>query len=188
MSISAIGNTFNNHPIGTLSYQIQNSQFRQLGKDLTAGNLSAARSDFAMLRQAFAEIPSSTSSSTTNPVAQAFQQLSNDLKAGNLTAAQQDYSTVQNDLTGLNGARRFHFQHYHGTGGGNTQSTLMQDLNQLGQDLSVSIFSGNLSAAQQAYANPWQAFAPGTPTSHLGSGLQASTVEPVSGTDISFMA
>ncbi len=57
MSTSAIGNSFSNGQGGNLSFQLQKSQFQQLGQDLTSGNLSAAQSDFATLQQAFAQIP-----------------------------------------------------------------------------------------------------------------------------------
>jgi hypothetical protein len=188
MSISAISNLFSNTQSNALPYQLQNPQFQQLGKDLTSGNLAAAQSDFNTLQQAFAQTSTAASSSTTsNPVAQAFQQLASDLKSGNLAGAKQDYSTIQQDLSSQTGPRRAHFQHRSGGGGGD-QSTLLQDLNQLGQDLSSSTFlSGNLSAAQQAYGSPIQALYPGG-TGGLGTGLQASSVAPDSDFALSFMA
>jgi len=73
MSIAPLSNAFSNSPTGALSHQLQNSQFQQLGKDLTSGNLSAAQSDFAKLQQAFAQTAAPSVTSTTNPVAQAFQ-------------------------------------------------------------------------------------------------------------------
>ena len=189
MSISALSSLFSNTQTGALSSQLQNSQFQQLGKDLTSGNLSAAQSDFATLQQAFAQTPTaSPSSSTTNPVAQAFQQLSTDLKSGNLSGAKQDYSSIQQDLSSRTGLAHLHYQRHIGGGSGGDQSTLMQDLNQLGQDLSASTFlSGNLSAAQHAYGSPMQAFYPGA-TGGLGTGLQASSVAPASDLAVSFMA
>jgi hypothetical protein len=189
MSISAISNLFSNSQTGALSYQLQNSQFQQLGKDLTSGNLSAAQSDFSSLQQAFSQIPTTGSSPTTsNPVTQAFQQLSNDLKSGNLSGAKQDYSNIQQDLSTRTGLSHFHFQRATGGGSGGGQSTLMQDLNQLGQDLSSSSFmSSNLSAAQQAYGAPMQAFDPVT-TAGLGTGLQAGSEATASDMALSFMA
>ncbi len=189
MSISAISNLFSSTQTSALSYQLQNSQFQQLGKDLTTGNLAAAQSDFNTLQQAFAQTPTAASSSTTsNPVAQAFQQLATDLKSGNLSAAKQDYSTIQQDLSSQTALRRAHFQHHSGGGGAGDQSTLLQDLNQLGQDLSSSTFlSSNLSAAQQAYGSPIQSLYPGG-TGGLGSGLRASSIAPASDLALSFMA
>ncbi|MFZ3339880.1 MAG: hypothetical protein WA213_03280 [Terriglobales bacterium] len=189
MSMSAISNLFSNTQTSGSSYQLQNSQFQQLGKDLTSGNLAAAQSDFNTLQQAFAQTPTAAASSTTsNPVAQAFQQLATDLKSGNLSGAKQDYSTIQQDLNSQTSVRRPHLQHHSGGGGGGDQNTLLQDLNQLGQDLSSSTFlSGNLSAAQQAYGAPIQALFPGG-TGGLGAGLQASSIAPTSDFALSFMA
>jgi hypothetical protein len=188
MSISALSNAFSNSQTGALPQPLQNSQFQQLGKDLTSGNLSAAQSDFATLQQAFAQTAAPAASSTANPVAQAFQQLSTDLKSGNLSGAKQDYSSIQQDLSSRTGLAHLHYERHIGGGSGGDQSTLMQDLNQLGQDLSSSTFlSSNLSAAQQAYGSPMQAFYPGA-TGGLGTGLQASFAAPASDLAVSFMA
>ncbi|HUO15384.1 MAG TPA: hypothetical protein VMX38_10390 [Verrucomicrobiae bacterium] len=156
MSTSAIGNVFSNLQLSNLSFQLQKSQFQQLGQDLTSGNLSAAQSDFATLQQAVGQIPTATSTSSSNPVAQAFQQLSSDLKSGNLSAAQQDYSAIQQKANSFGSSSHTH--HHHGTGGA-SQNDLLQELNQLGQELSSSILSGNTSAARQAYGAPMQMFA-----------------------------
>jgi hypothetical protein len=186
MSISAISNLFSKTQTSALPYQIQNSQFQQLGKDLTSGNLAAAQSDFNTLQQAFAQTPTGAASTTSNPVARAFQQLSSDLKSGNLSGAKQDYSAIQQDIGSRTSLAHSHQRHI-GGGSGKDQSTLLQDLNQLGQDLSSSTFlSGNLSAAQQAYGSPIMALDPAT-TGGL-AGLQASSVAPASDLAVSFMA
>ena len=150
MSTSAIGNSFSNLQSSNLSFQLQKSQFQQLGQDLTSGNLSAAQSDFATLQHAFGQIPTPTSTSSSDPVAQAFQQLSSDLKLGNLSAANQDYSTIQQRVHSAGTASQAH--HHHGAGGAE-QNNLLQELNQLGRELS-STLSGNAAAAQQAYGAP----------------------------------
>jgi len=123
-------------------------EFQQLGQDLQAGNLSAAQADFVTL-QKYAPQSASTSSSqqSNNPIAQAFNQLSQDLQSGNLTAAQQDYSTLQSDLQNQ-GSQVHHHHHHHHHSGGSEQNSAAQAFSQLGQALQ----SGNLSAAQQAYA------------------------------------
>ncbi|MGO9166156.1 MAG: hypothetical protein ACLP56_04730 [Candidatus Sulfotelmatobacter sp.] len=94
MSTSSIG--------AAMSSQLQQYQkeSRQLGQDLSSGNLSAAQSDFTTLQS---EMPQTTatsaaSSQSTNPISEAFSQLSQDLQSGNLSAAQQDYSTIQQDF------------------------------------------------------------------------------------------
>ncbi len=116
MSISALGNSLNSQQASTPSFQLANSQFRQLGQDLTSGNLSAAQSDFATLQQAFTT-PATSSSSSANPVAQAFQQLSSDLSSGNLSAAKQDYSNIQQQFSNrtVSGSTPHHSRVQHGT-------------------------------------------------------------------------
>jgi outer membrane protein assembly factor BamD (BamD/ComL family) len=121
--------------------------FKQLGKDLQSGNLSAAQSDFAAIQSDLPQT-SSTATSTSqnsNPIAQAFNQLSQDLKSGNLRAAQQDYSTIQQDFQ--NQASQTHHHHHHHHFGGSQDSQASQLFDQLGQDLQ----SGNLSGAQSDF-------------------------------------
>ncbi len=179
MSISALSNNLYSFTSGSSS-QLQNSQFRQLGQDLTSGDLSAAQSDFSSLQQMFAQNSGATSRSSSNPIAQAFQQLSSDIDTGNLSAAKQDYSTIQQQLNSGKSA-----SHVHKAASGTEQTTLLQELNQLSQTLSSSSFlSGNASAAQQAYAMPMQLL--GSDTS--GSGAPASSTGSASDTAISCLA
>lgn len=124
--------------------QVQ-TKFKQLGQDLQSGNLTAAQSDFATLQQLRPQANSTTPATTTNPIPQDFTQLAVDLKAGNTTAAQQDYAKIQQDLQSQ--GTQTHHHHHHHNGGGNS-SDVSQLLSQLGQALQ----SGNLTAAQQAYA------------------------------------
>ena len=122
----------------------------QLSKDLQAGNLAAAQSDFATLQKAFSPsltgAVSTATSATSNPVAQAFNQLATDLHSGNLSAAHKDFSALQQDLENLGApgaTNRFH--HYHRL---NTNLEDLTNPNSLLQNLT----SGDLLAAQQAYA------------------------------------
>jgi hypothetical protein len=183
MSISGISNSYNQLQLNAATNPYQ-QQFQQLSNALQSGNLSAAQSDFATLQQAFSQSSSttpstsatSTSASVTNPIAQAFSQLGSDLQSGNLSAAQKDFSTVQQDIQSQSGSgSRVRHHHSHGGGGGggsNTQSTLLQDLSQVGQTLT----SSNLTGAQQAYSTLQQdiqqfAFGAG------GLSSQASTLQ-----------
>ena len=117
-------------------------EFQQLGKDLQAGDLSAAQSDLATLQQSGAQPRSTLLAKTDTTLASAASQLSQDLQSGNLSAAQQDYSNILQDLQSR--ATQPHAHHHHGGGGSNP---VAQALDQLGQALQ----SGSLSAAQQAY-------------------------------------
>ena len=155
MSVAGIlGNGFSGGAISS-QYKVTNSEFQQLGQDLTSGNLSAAQSDFAVLQQAFGQTLTSSSSSTSasstsNPIAQAFQQLSSDLKSGNLTGAQKDYSTIQQDMQSQFGGHHLHNHHRVrvGSGGG----TEFNDSNQLLQAFPSSTSTTSVSSAQQQYA------------------------------------
>jgi outer membrane protein assembly factor BamD (BamD/ComL family) len=134
----------------SMSSQLQQFQqeFKQLGTDLTSGNISAAQSDFVTLQNDLQQT-SSTSASTSqssSPIAQAFSQLSQALQSGNLSAAQQSYSTIQQDFQSQ--ALQMHHSHHHNSGGGQ-QSQASQLFEQLGQDLQ----SGNLSNAQSDFSS-----------------------------------
>jgi|CZLA01.1.fsa_nt_gi hypothetical protein len=152
MSISVILNsTVSPYQLGSNTNPYQ-KQIQQLSQDLTSGNLSAVRSDFATLQKAFSQPATSSSSasaaSTPNPIAQAFNQLATDLKSGNLNGAQQDFFAIQSQGS----PSTPHVHHYHppktGTEDSTTQNSLLKDLSQLGR----SVASGNLAAAQKAYA------------------------------------
>jgi len=150
MSISGIsGQNYSNNLVMPGTFSTRGTEFQQLGQDLATGNLSAAQSDLATLEQAFTQPASASTTTNSNPVAQAFQQLSTDLQSGNLAAAQKDYLTIQQDFK--NGFGHFH----HGRmpiEGGPVQNNLMQELSQLGQELSsTTLQSSSASTAQQAY-------------------------------------
>jgi hypothetical protein len=148
MSVSGISSSnlfdFISQSVQTKAQQVQ-KEFQQLGQDLQSGNLSAAQSDFATLQQSSPQANSTSSSQSSNPIAQAFNQLSQDLQSGNVSAAQQDYTTIQQDFQTQAAQAQGH--HHHG-GGGGIASTISQEFTQLGQALQ----SGNLSSAQQAYS------------------------------------
>jgi hypothetical protein len=131
-------------------------EIQQLGKDLSAGNLSAAQSDFATLQKDAPAATSSTSSQSSNPIAQAFQQLAKDLQSGNVSAAQQDFSTIQQDVQAQGGGHHHHSHPQESSGA--QQNPLAELFSELGQALQ----SGNLSAAQQAYTTLQQDFQSGS--------------------------
>src|SRR5580704_3418652 len=109
MSVSGISSSSLFSLLDSVNGQTQKQQLQQeiqqLGKDLSAGNLSAAQSDFATLQK---DAPAASSSQNNSPVAQAFQHLAQDLQSGNLSAAQQDFSTIQQDAQAHGG------HHHHG--------------------------------------------------------------------------
>lgn len=144
MSTTGITNT-----MSSMFQQFQ-SEFQQLGKDLSSENLSAAQSDFATLEQDLPQGPNATTSSSqeNNPIAEAFNQLSQDLQSGNLSAAQQDYSTIQQDFQDMS-SQMTHHHHYSGGSQGTQESQFAQLFAQLGQDLQ----SGNLSSAQPVFTS-----------------------------------
>lgn len=113
--------------------QVRN-QFKQLGQDLQAGNLTKAQSDFVTLSQAAASQLGGSS-----PIAQALNNVGKALQSGDLSGAQQAFSPVAK----VGASAVSHHSHVPPMG-----AKLTQGLDQLGQALQ----SGNLSAAQQAFA------------------------------------
>jgi hypothetical protein len=177
MSISGIlSSSFLQNQLSSVNAPNQ-QDMQKLSQDLQSGNLSAAQSDFATLQQAYSQsatTPSASTTSTSSPAAQAFNQLASDLQSGNLSAAQKDFSSAQQDLQNQYELPASHFHHHTHLGGGgggsdsNNQNSLLQDLNQVGQNLT----SSNLAGAQQVYATlqqELQQFA-------LGGGTQSSTL------------
>ena len=135
---------------GTQSVQNPMLQAQQLGNNLKSGNLSAAKASFATLQQSAPQTSSTSSSQSSNPIAQAFTQLGKDLQSGNVPAAQQDYSTIQQDFknqASSSQATQGHHHHHHVSSVGG-QNEISQAMGQLGQSLQ----SGKLSSAQQAYS------------------------------------
>ena len=180
LSGSSFFQAYNTGSVQQNRFQQFQKEFQQLGQDLQSGNLSQAQSDFATLQQ---NAPSSSSSaSSSNPLTQAFSKLSQDLQAGNLSAAQGDYSSIQQDLqqNAAQGAQGHHHHHHHHADSSQDSSSngpgsaINQAFSLLGQDLQ----SGNLQAAQQAYATLQQDFqqfaALGQPSSGTSAGSTAS--------------
>ena len=69
------------------NYQQVRGEFKQLGQDLQAGNLTQAQTDFVTLSQSAASQLSGNS-----PVAKALNSLGQALQSGNLSAAQQAFA------------------------------------------------------------------------------------------------
>jgi outer membrane protein assembly factor BamD (BamD/ComL family) len=157
------------------------AMFQEIGEDLQSGNLTQAQQDYATFSQDFPGLASagtaasSGSSGSTgsgasgNPLASAFSALSQALQSGNLSAAQQDYSTIRQDFQ-QQGAGRVHGHHHHGGGEG-------QQIGQEFPSLSQALQSGNLSAAQSAFATLQQdleAFDPADAAGSIGSGASTA--------------
>jgi len=177
MFVSGASSSLNNQQTSS-NYRLSNSEFQQLGKDLTAGNLSSAQSDFAALQQVFMQPATTSSSLNSTPLAQEFQQLSSDLKSGDLAAAQKDYTTIQNELQSQFKLHTHYIQHIKDGGTEN----LLNDLNQ-GAQTNSSALQGNGTAVQQTYAvlaQQLQQFA-------LGDASGVAGISAAS-TPISFMA
>ncbi len=154
MSIAGIASSLFsqiNNLQNTQQATVQN-EFQQLAQDLQAGNLTQAQSAFAALQQ---NAPAGAVSGS--PLSQAFSVLGQDLQSGNLTGAQQAFSNIQQDFqqaaqqTGQGHHHHHHVQDSQNSSTSSSQPTnpVTQLFNTLGQDLQ----SGNLTAAQQAYAS-----------------------------------
>jgi outer membrane protein assembly factor BamD (BamD/ComL family) len=179
MSVSGISTSslYNAQSIESNAQKIQ-QEFQQLGKDLQAGNLSAAQSDFSTLQ---ALVPQSTSASTaaassqsSNPIAQAFSQLGKDLQSGNLSAAQQDFSTIQQDFESQAAQSQSQATtqgHHHHHGGGS------DGISELLSQLGTALQSGDLSGAQQAYSSLTQQLQGASSTTSASSTADSSGVQ-----------
>lgn len=135
-------------------------EFRQLGKDLQAGDLSAAQADFAELQQIGPPGLSNASSRSNNPWLRTFEQLSQDLQSGDLAAAQQDYAKIQQAFRRQAAQAENH----------NHQGA--SEIHQLLQQLGDALQSGDLSSAQQAFATLKQDLQ--QPAESFGEGSAAS--------------
>jgi len=194
MSITSVGSsTLLTQIYATQSTQNNQSQFQQiqtdflqLGQDLQAGNLTGAQQDFATLQQA---LPSGQSQqNTASPIAQAFTALSQALQSGNLQDAQTAFTTLQGDIQQQQGSGQVRHHHHHG-GNNSSQSTASaasQQTNPVATafgTLSQALQSGNLSAAQTAFATLQQDLTQqfvGDLASYSGSsGSSSAAAEPI---------
>jgi len=151
MSISGIlTSSYNQYQLGAASNPYQ-QDMQKLSQDLQSGNLSASQSDFAALQAAFSQPTGSTAATSTSstssaaiftPITQAFNQLATDLQSGNVSAAQKDLSTLQQGFQVHGKLPIDHFHHHQHSGGGSgdssTENSLLQDLSQVGQNLTSS--------------------------------------------------
>jgi hypothetical protein len=103
----------------------------QLGQDVQSGNLSAARTDFAVVQQTAGY----SHAMTNGNFAQAANQVSSDLQTGNVSGLKKDFSTLRTSL--------------HSIGSGSSQESISQIWSELGN----AIQGGSLSTAAQAYAS-----------------------------------
>ncbi len=153
MSVAGISsNLFNFQPSSVKSndptiQQQFGQEFKQLGQDLQAGNVSAATADLSAIQKLEPQSPTGGTAAwyTNSPQGQLLSQMSQALQSGNISAAEQDYSQIKtrNDAT-----REHDHHHLPGEAGGQVNS-LSQAMQSLGQALQ----SGNLTSAQQAYAS-----------------------------------
>ncbi|HUI82665.1 MAG TPA: hypothetical protein VL240_00485 [Candidatus Binatia bacterium] len=160
MSLSAIAGS-GSSPLVNLqnNYQQVRNEFKQLGQDLEAGNLTQAQTDFVTLSQSVA-----SQLAGNTPMAKALNTIGQALQSGNLAAAQQAFAALPISIVGPCAVP--HHSHVGGMG------AFEQTLGQLGDALQ----SGNLAAAQQAFAalqQVWQKTASagqtGVPTGSLTS-------------------
>jgi hypothetical protein len=154
MSVSGISSSsLYNAQSAQSSFQQAQQLFQQLGKDLQAGNLSAAQSDFTSLQNLLPQTTATTAAQSSNPIAQAFAQLGKDLQSGNLSAAQQDFKTIQQDSQNQAAQTQTIQGHHHHHGGGGSS-----EISQLFAQLGSALQSGDLSSAQQAFSSLTQQF------------------------------
>lgn len=106
-----IASAISSAPSGSTAANPVSAAIVQLGQDLSAGNVSAARSDLATLQQNLQQqgavsthrvhhhgLHGSPIFENQNSPATLFGELGQDITAGNVTAAQQTYSALQQDF------------------------------------------------------------------------------------------
>jgi predicted lipoprotein len=121
------------------NYQQVQGEFKQLGQDLQAGNLTGAQTDFVTLSQSVA-----TQLAGNSPAAKALNSVGQALQSGNLSAAQQAFASLPSHMVGPCAVPH----HAHAGSASSPQNSFSQSLSQIGQALQ----SGNLTAAQQAFS------------------------------------
>ena len=153
MSLAALTHTTFS-PLANVQSKIKavNSEFQQLGSDLTTGDLTKAQTDFVALSQSFVAGQQASNLSA----AQAFTTLGQSLQSGDLSSAQQSFAKTWPGAFGPNVLSNLPLPQ------GSSQAmvngmnnAIMSDLVQLGRTLQA----GNLSAAQQAFTTlqqDWQ--------------------------------
>ena len=152
MSISGISSS------SSLSLSAQNwqakaqqvkSEFQQLGKDIQAGNISQAQSDFSTLSQ---NLPGSVQGNSS--LSQTFSALGSALQSGNVSTAQQDYATLQQAIQQAGQGQQLQHHHHHAMGNSSPSSSSSAEnkLSQLFGSIGADLQSGNLSAAKTAYS------------------------------------
>jgi hypothetical protein len=173
--------------------------FKQLGADLSSGNLSAAQQDFVTLSQdaqAASQSSSATATSTTaattaattataasttgtsaqskqSALASDFQTLSQDLQSGNLSGAQQAYSQIAKAVQG-GGEHHHHHDHDGRSSGSSSIAQLLQSL--LGNNSTSSTASTNSGSSTSSTGSSGSA---GTSaTSGTGSSTTAASSSP----------
>jgi hypothetical protein len=163
MSIAGIGSS----ALSQLSniqraYQQVRGEFKRLGQDFQAGNLSQAQSDFVTLSQSVASQFGSNS-----PITKTLNKVGQALQSGNLSAAQQAFAALPIAMVGPCAEPQ-------GSHTGSMHTNVQHALNQLGQALN----SGNLSAAQQAFSamqQIWQQVSPNAVPGSSANGLMTGS-------------
>ena len=176
--LNAGGNT-QNSPNNSSQFQ---TEFQQMGQDLQAGNLAQAEQDFATLSQNSPSANQSSSGGASSPISQAFSSLSKDLQSGNLSAAQNDYATIQNDFEQQRSSGHMHGHHRH------TDGIDQPQVNQNFTSLAQALQSGNLNAAQTAFAALQQALDAFTAASGTSLGNAASGRSQAGAASLSVLA
>lgn len=137
-------------------YQQVQNEFKQLGQDLQAGNLSEAQTDYVTLSQAVGSQLGSNS-----PIAKTLGTIGQALQSGNVSAAQQAFSALSSGHSGVS----------HRNQRGAMQGSFEQVWNQMGQALQ----SGNVSAAQQAFSAVQQIWQQGSGSTTATSATATTT-------------
>ena len=185
MSIAAITTNLQSYTPSTTNIA---QAFKQLSQDVGAGNLAAAQQDYVTLQSQLTPSTSATSSvsSVDQSAAQKlFAQLGTDLSAGKMSAAQQDLAAIKDQLQLATGTSQVQSGGHHHRAdsdvdsSSSTSATQKSPLEQMMSQLDAALNSGDLSAAQSAFATLQQnlptAALINAQTNALTSGISVNT-------------
>lgn len=124
---------------------------------------------------------SSAANQNGTTVQNEFQQLGQDLQSGNLSAARQDFATAEQGVRQRTSQILHHHHHFSAAASSSSTSGTAQDFAELAQALQ----SGNLSAAQSAFASLQQAI--DLPSASTSANTVAAGTQPAASNAVNFL-
>ena len=153
MSISGISDSTNSYQNNMSQLQSVGQDFSGLSTSLASGDLTAAQNAFATLLQDLGNtnVQASQQTGASSQISTDLTTLSSALSSNNLAASQKAYATLLQDMNAAQQTQATHHHHHHHHHAGNAQSTT-DAVNNDFSSLGTALQSGDLTAAQKAFA------------------------------------